>query len=327
MTATTPEAGETTPSAVARPRHPLNLNELAIPLALGILIVFGSISYEEFRTGDNLRNVLAYAAIPFIVAIGQTVVVLARGVDLSVGSMMALSGAIFATLMVDGRPFVLSLLITIVACTAIGLAVNGMLITKLGVSFLIVTLGTFSIFRSVATVSLDGVSKTVDAPALDALANDRIGPIPVIVLIAATLYVVMVFILRGTTYGRMVYAVGASPQAARLAGIPVNRIVTIGYGVAAFFAAVAGLLTVGQLGSAQPTAGVGAELNSLAAVLLGGTLFSGGYGGITRTLTGVLFLGVLLNLLLIAGINSFWQGAASGLVLIAAVAIDRSRRD
>jgi ribose transport system permease protein len=327
MSAAPPDVGEAPAGPASRPRHPLNLNEMAIPLALAILIVFGCIAFKEFRTGDNLRNVLAFAAVPFIVAIGQTVVVLARGVDLSVGSMMALSGAIFATLMVDGRPFVLSLLITLVGCTIIGLAVNGLLITKLGVSFLIVTLGTFSIFRSIATVSLDGVGVTVDAPVLDALANDRIGPVPVPVVIAAVLYAVMVFVLRGTTYGRMVYAVGASPQAARLAGMPVNRVITIGYGVAALFAAIAGLLTVGQLGSAQPTAGVGAELNSLAAVLLGGTLFSGGYGGITRTLTGVLFLAVLLNLLLIAGINSFWQGAASGLVLIAAVAIDRSRRD
>jgi ribose transport system permease protein len=327
MSAAPPDVGEAPAGAASRPRHPLNLNELAIPLALAILIVFGCIAFEEFRTGDNLRNVLAFTSVPFIVAIGQTVVVLARGVDLSVGSMMALSGAIFATLMVGGTPFALSLLITLVGCTVIGLAVNGLLITKLGVSFLIVTLGTFSIFRSIATVSLDGVGVTVDAPVLDALANDRIGPVPVPVVIAAVLYAVMVFVLRGTTYGRMVYAVGASPQAARLAGMPVNRVITIGYGVAALFAAIAGLLTLGQLGSAQPTAGVGAELNSLAAVLLGGTLFSGGYGGITRTLTGVLFLAVLLNLLLIAGINSFWQGAASGLVLIAAVAIDRSRRD
>jgi ribose transport system permease protein len=290
-------------------------------------VIVGSIAYEQFRTTDNLRNVLAYASIPFIVAMGQTVVVLARGVDLSVGSMMALSGAIFATLMTDGRPLILSLAVTIVGCTLIGLLVNGLLITRLGVSFLIVTLGTFSIFRSVATVTLDGVSLTVDAPVLDTLANGRTGPIPNIVIFAAVLYVLMVFVLRGTTYGRSVYAVGASPQAARLAGIPVDRIVMIGYGVAALCAAVAGLLLVGQLGSAQPTAGVGAELNSLAAVLLGGTLFSGGYGGITRTLSGVLFLQVLLNLLTIAGINSFWQGAASGLVLIAAVAIDRSRRD
>ena len=209
----------------------------------------------------------------------------------------------------------------------VGALANGVIVTKLRVSFIIVTLGTFSIFRSLADVIINGTSISVYNPTLDWMANGEIGPIPVLIITAVLFYLIMLFVLRGTTFGRSVYAVGANPEAARLSGIPVHRIVIAGYAICGGLAAFAGILTVGQLGSSQPTAGVSAELNSLAAVLLGGTRFSGGHGGVTGTVMGVLFLGTLTNLLLIAGVNSFWQGTASGLVLITAVALDRTRRD
>jgi ribose transport system permease protein len=306
---------------------PLRIQQFAFPLALLIMIVIGILLYPQFRTWSNVRNVLTFASIPMIVALGQTLVVLARGADLSVGSMMALSGAVLADLYVThGYPFVVAFL----ACVGVGLALgalNGIVITKVRVSFIIVTLGTFAIFRSQADIILSGTSITVYHPTLDWFANGQLGSIPVLIVVAAALYLAMLFLLRGTTYGRSVYAVGANPDAARLTGIPVHRVLIIAYAVCAALAALGGVLIVGQLGSAQPTAGVGYELNSLAAVLLGGTRFSGGHGGVTGTLMGVLFLAVLTNLLLIGGVNSFWQGTASGLVLIAAVAVDRTRRD
>jgi ribose transport system permease protein len=308
-------------------RRYLRIEQAAFPAALASMIVIGAIFYPTFRTVDNLRNVITFASIPFIVAAGQTIVVLARGVDLSVGSMVALSGAVFAELYVHGYNFAISAVATLALGLFLGAAVNGVLITKLSVSFLIVTLGTFSVFRSQAQVILGGVSITVDNGTLDWLANGRIGPLPCIVIIAGLVFVGVLLLLRATTYGRAVYAVGANREAARLAGIPVDRVLIAAYGLCAGFAAFAGILIVGQLGSAQPTAGVGYELIAIASVLLGGTRFSGGYGGITNTLLGVLFFGILTNILLLAGVNSFWQGTASGLVLIAAVALDRSRRD
>jgi ribose transport system permease protein len=241
--------------------------------------------------------------------------------------MMALSGAVFAELYLDGSTFVVAFVGALVLGVFLGLVVNGLITTKLKVSFIIVTLGTFAIFRSQATVIVDGQSVTITNSTLEWLANGSIGPIPAIVVVAAAVYLVMLAVLRGTAYGRAVYAVGANPVAARLAGIPVDRIIYVGYGICGGLAALAGLLTVGQLGSAQPTTGTGAELTAIAAVLLGGTRFSGGHGGVTGTVVGVLFLGMLLNLLLIAGVDSFWQGTASGVVLIAAVALDRTRRD
>ncbi len=162
---------------------------------------------------------------------------------------------------------------------------------------------------------------------LDNLANGRWLGVPALVWVAGLLYVATVLLLRCTGFGRSLYAVGSNPVAARLAGLPVDRVVIIAFALCAVLASFAGLLIVGQLGSAQPTAGAGLEMSSLAAVLLGGTRFSGGNGNVTRTLFGVLFLGILNNILFIAGVSSFWQGTASGVVLIAAVAIDRSRKE
>jgi ribose transport system permease protein len=310
----------------ARRARPV-VGQAAFPIALALLIVVGFAAYPTFRTTDNFLNVLSFSSVLFIVALGQTLVVLGRGVDLSVGSMVGLSGAVFAVLLLHGWSWLLAAVAVVVLGLAFGLLVHGLLITKLRISFLIVTLGTFSILRSLSQVVLGGESKTVDAPALDTLANARLAGIPNLVLLAAVLYVLAVLLLRMTSYGRSLYAVGSNPESARLAGIPIARVIIVAYGICGLFAALAGLLTVGQIGSAQPTAGAGVELASIAAVLLGGTRFSGGFGSVTRTLFGVLFLGVLNNLLFIGGVSSFWQGTASGLVLIAAVAADRSRRD
>jgi ribose transport system permease protein len=320
------ERADATRPRGARRARPV-IGQAAFPIALALLIVFGLAFYPTFRTTDNFLNVLSFSSVLFIVALGQTLVVLGRGVDLSVGSMVGLSGAVFAVLLLDGWPWLLAAFAVVVLGLAFGLFVHGLLITKLRISFLIVTLGTFSILRSLSQVVLEGQSTTVDAPALDTLANARLAGIPNLVLLAAALYGLAVLLLRTTSYGRSLYAVGSNPESARLAGIPVDRVIIVAYGICGLFAALAGLLTVGQIGSAQPTAGAGVELASIAAVLLGGTRFSGGFGSVTRTLFGVLFLGVLNNLLFIGGVSSFWQGTASGLVLIAAVAADRSRRD
>jgi ribose transport system permease protein len=324
-TVTTAEAGRRTSlKGIAQSQH---FERWVFPAALATIIAFGAIRFSTFRTFDNVRNVLSFSAIPLVVALGETLVVLGRGVDLSTGSMVGLSGAIFAKLYLDGVPLWLAFFLTLAIGLALGVCLNGFLITKARISFLIVTLGTFSIFRSQVEVLLGGQSVTIFSGTMDRLANGRSHGIPNVVILAGAIYLLTLLLLRATVYGRSLYAVGANPEAARLAGINVDAVMIIAYGLCATLAALAGLLTVGQLGSAQPTAGVGMELAAIAAVLLGGTRFSGGYGGVTRTLLGVIFLGVLNNVLFIGGVSSFWQGTASGLVLIAAVAIDRTRRD
>lgn len=297
----------------------------ALAGAFVILVLFCSIALPAFASFDNFRNILTFSAILFIIALGQTLVVLGRGVDLSVGSMVGLSGAILGRLVAMGYDVPFGIALTLLIAIVLGAVVNGMLITKVRISFFIVTLGTFSLFRSQAQVLLGGESLTVRSPFLSELANGRLGPVPNVVLFATVVFLIVLFLQNGTVYGRSLYATGANPVAARLVGIRTDRIRIISYAICALLAAVAGLLTVGQIGSAQPSAGTGLDLSALAAVLLGGTRFSGGHGGVGPTLLGVLFIATLNNALAIAGVNSFWQGTAAGLVLIAAVAIDRSR--
>lgn len=300
--------------------------DLVLPVALITLVTYGMIMFPTFRAPTTLINILMFSSILLIVSVGQTFVVIGRGADLSVGSMVGLSGAVMAILILDGWPPLFAGIGALLLGCAIGV-MHGLLVTKLRISFLIVTLGTYAILRSQAQVLLQGQSKSVSVPFLETLATGRVAGIPNLVIVALLVYVIATLVLRGTGYGRALYAVGSSPEAARLAGIPVARVTIIAFVISALLAAFAGLLTVGTLGSAQTTAGTGMELAALSAVLLGGTRFSGGFGSATRTLFGVLFLGVLNSILFAGGISSFWQGTASGLVLIAAVALDRTRKD
>ena len=310
----------------ALPRPNASWSRLAFPIALVILLVGGAIAYPEFGTLTNFRIVIAFSVVPFIIATGQTFVIVGRGVDLSVGSMAGLAGAVFAVLTAHGESALVALTVTMLIAGGWGL-LQGLLITKLKVSFFIVTLAGFSIVRSQASVVLKGTSLTVNSPPIDWLSNGLVAGVPIIIIVAAIAFLAALGVMRGTVYGRSLYATGSNPQAALLAGIRTDRITTTAYVISASLAGFAGVLLVGQLGSSQPSAGTGLELISIAAVLLGGTRFSGGHGGVGGTLVGVLFLQLLSNLLLIAGVDAFWLGTASGVVLILAVAIDRTRKD
>lgn len=300
--------------------------ESILPVALLVLIVVGASLFPSFRTVENLLNIVLFSSVLLIVAIGQTFVVIGRAADLAVGSLVGLGGAVFGTLVLADVPWILAGALTLMFGGILGF-LQSALIRIVGISFIIVTLGTFTIFRSQAQVVLSGQSVTVPVPELVALVNGRIGFLPNLVLFAVLLYVVAEIVLRLTTYGRSLYAIGANPDAAVLAGLPYVRISIISFVISAVCASLAGILVVGQLGSAQPMAGGGMELAALSAVLLGGTRFSGGFGSVTRTVVGVLFLGVVNSLLTSAGVSSFWQGTAAGVVLIVAVALDRTRKD
>jgi len=328
-------SAEMTPPAARAPRAPVaNLGAVlrfgsryAFPLAVLVLVVIGLVGFPAFRTATNVRNILESSSVLLLVALGQTLVVLSRGADLSVGSMVGLSGAVFAYLYTNGTSQLLAILGALALGLAIGALVNGLLITKAKISFLIVTLGTFSILASQANVVLDGNAVVVDSTLLTDVANNQVLGIPAIFAVAFVVYLALILVTRCTGYGRALYAVGSNPVAARLSGVAVDRVLIITFGLCSLLSALAGILTVGQLGSSQTTAGVGLELQSIAAVLVGGTRFSGGYGSMTKTLIGVLFLGVLNNLLLIVGLSSFWQQTFAGLVLIVAVGVDRTRED
>jgi ribose transport system permease protein len=290
-----------------------------------LLVVFLTITQEQFATSQNFINILNTNAVLLVVSVGLTFVLLVGGFDLSLGGMLALAGVGLALLIEAGVPPLPAVLAVVAAGTLVGLVLNGWLIAGVGLSFLVVTLATSSLFASAALVITGGQSQSVFEQGLLSLGTGTWAGVPYSVWIALAVLVVAVVVLRWTGYGRMVYAVGGNPEAARLAGIDVTLVRASAYGIAGGLAALAGVLTTAQLTAASPTAGAGVALTAGAAVLLGGTTFTGGRGTMLGTLLGVLFLGVLSNGITLTGVSAFWQGIVSGIVLILALLLDRVR--
>lgn len=298
---------------------------LGVGGTLLILIVYLTITEEHFATSGNVINVLETNAILLVVAVGLTYVMLVGGFDLSVGSMLGLSSVVLADLLSSSVPVGAAIPTVILGAAAVGLSLNGLLVAKVGLSFLVVTLGSASVLRGIALVDTDGVTETLDNRFLSTLGRGRIVGLPWIVVIALVVLVISIGILRYTGYGRMIYAVGGNREAARLAGINTTAVRASAFAIAAGLAGAAGVLEAGRLSAASPTAGIGLELTAAAAVLLGGTTFIGGRGTMFGTLLGVLLLGVLANGVTLAGISTYWQGIVVGSVVILALLLDRLR--
>jgi ribose/xylose/arabinose/galactoside ABC-type transport system permease subunit len=292
---------------------------------LVVLCAYLTITEDKFLTWTNFVNILDSQAKVLVVAVGLTFVLLVGGIDLSLGGMIALIGVGMAEMLNGGVNPWLAIAAGVLAGAALG-TVNGVLIGKIGLSFLVVTLGTGSILRSIALVRTDGQSQSLfEVPLLADLQTGEIAGLPYLVWFALIVLVVGIIVLRYTGLGRMIYATGGNREAARFAGINVTAVSITVFGIAGVLAGVAAVMNIAQLRTASPTAVTGIELTAAAAVLLGGTSFMGGRGTLLGTLLGVLFLGVLQNGITLADISSFWEGIVSGAVLIAAVLLDRIR--
>jgi ribose/xylose/arabinose/galactoside ABC-type transport system permease subunit len=328
MTAMTTAAPASDVAEAPAPRGSSSLRQQGLFAAITLVMFLGAMPFlDQLRNGQYLMVQLATYAAVLIMALGQTFVVLQVGFDLSTGAMQGFVGGLVFVMVswqiADG----LVILLSLAGALAIGVLVHGVLIAKAKMNFFIVTLASYTILPSLLRVILDGSSKPVYSPALDSLANGSILGIRTPVLLAGVVFAVLWIVLNRTVFGRNVYAVGSNREAARLAGVHVDRVTMACYGICALCAGVAGLLLVGTLGAADPTAGLGNEFFALTAVLLGGTRFSGGQGSLFGTLLGLLFLVVLANILLLSGMPQFWIGAVQGVVLLIAVGIDRARRD
>jgi ribose/xylose/arabinose/galactoside ABC-type transport system permease subunit len=300
-------------------------NRYAVVLLLLIgIFVFFAVTQPDFFTTANVENLLTSSSILFVVSIGMTFVVLTGGIDLSVGSLLALSGLILSKLFNDlGIPAPLAVLLTCAAAAVIGGAVNGVLIGRVGLSFFVVTLGTLSLYRGIVNIWSDTETTYITSSFIDALAFGKFAGIAYPIWIMIATYLVALVVLRWTYFGRDVYAVGGNINAARLSGINVARTLVLVYAIAGLCAGIGGVIQAGRLGAASPLVGENTPLDAAAAVLLGGTSFLGGVGGVTGTAVGVLFIGTLQNGLSIAGVSSFWQQVVTGAILIVAIAIDR----
>jgi erythritol transport system permease protein len=309
---------------------------------IGIVIVFSSIS-SSFFTGSNLLVMTEHVAIVAIMAIGETFVILTAGIDLSVGSIAGLSGMVAGGLLNDGltvHPLDMVIYFNVPLVVLIGLgigasagAVNGAVITKLGVAPFIATLGMLSVARGLADLRNNGATfpNLAGDPAhhntgFDFLGAGKLLHVPFTIVLLGVFVVIAVYTAKRTAFGRRVYAIGGNERAAELAGIRVKRIKMGVYVISGICAAMTGLLITSQLGAAFPDTATSYELNAIAAVVLGGTSLFGGRGTIGGTVIGAFVIGFLSDGLVLVGVSEFWQMIAKGSVIVAAVALDEAQR-
>ncbi|QGZ58963.1 MULTISPECIES: ABC transporter permease [Paraburkholderia] len=303
------------------------LQKLGPFVALLIIAVALSIVSRDFLTVDNLLNVMRQASINALIAFGMTLVILLGGIDLSAGSVLALSSVIIATLLSSGTPAIVATLAGLVAGGVMGFA-NGLVISKGKVAPFIATLGSMTVLRGLALVVSNGSPiSSFNSDFFSLLGGGyvaRLVPIPVVLMLV--MFGVFWVLLRKTVFGRHIYATGGNAESAKLSGVKVDRIQLWVYTIAGVMSALAGVVLTSRLNSAQPTAGTGYELDAIAAVVLGGTSLTGGRGWIFGTLVGALLIGVLNNGLNLLDVSSFYQQVIKGIVILLAVLIDRGNK-
>ena len=289
-----------------------------------LVIIFSSLSPNFFSLA-NLENVTKQLAVVGVVSIGMTIVLIAGGVDLSVGSVAALSGVVTSLLWIEaGIPLGISTLLGLLSGTLVGF-LNGFMVTFMKINPLITTLGTFSIVRGLAFVLSEGQTNQLNNEAFKFLGRGEVYGVSFSLILMIVLYIAFFVLLRHTQFGRNLYAIGGSPEASRLAGIPVTRHLLIAYTLCGTLAGLGGLIISSQLASSAPRAATGLEFTVITAVILGGTSLAGGKGTLIGTLVGVVILRTLNNGLTITEVPSWYQDVASGAALIIAVGFDQIR--
>lgn len=298
-----------------------------IYIALLLLVILMALIAPNFFSIKNGLNIAQAVSINAVVASGMTVVILTAGIDLSVGSIVAASGVATVLLLNGGVPTAIAALVAILVGALIGL-INGAIIAYLALPAFIVTLGALTYTRGIAYSMHGGPVQIAGESGIESIGNGSIGGIPMPVFIMIFVYWFFWFLLERTKFGRHVYAVGGNPQAARLSGINVKKVLMSVYVISGVTAGLAGLMFASRVRSGQVTAGVGYELDAITAVILGGTSLFGGRGRIFGTLIGALLIGVLSNGLVLLGVPIYTQLMIKGGVIILAVAIDtlRSKR-
>ena len=330
-TSTTREAAQATAAAATTPPRPRvrvkTLGDIAGRESGGLIVLLVAVgaltlASPEFLTGNNLANLARQVAIFGILAIGQLVVILTGGIDLSVGSILGLAGAVTAQLLVSGVPIIPAILIGVVVGGVLGIA-NGVLVTRFKLPPFIATLGMLGIARGIVLVITDANTIQGLPDGFQTVANGTVLGIPNLLIIFAIITAIAWFVLNRTVFGRYVYAVGSNPEAARLAGVPVAMVTTAVYLISGVLAAVGGVLLTSRLGAGVPTAGTGFELQAIAACVIGGASLSGARGSAIGAACGALIIGVLNNGGNLLAINAFYLQIAIGALVLVAVGFDQ----
>ncbi|SEA83035.1 ABC transporter permease [Paraburkholderia sartisoli] len=294
--------------------------------ALVIICVVLSVASPEFLTTSTLTNIMVQVSVVGIAAVGGTFVIITSGIDLSVGSLVALSGMVAAALMAGSTPDNIGLgLAGLVIAVAVGAgvgALNGISVAWLRLVPFIVTLAMMAMARGLTLAISDGRTKFDFPNAFTAFGAKSVAGLPAPMIVMLIVFLAGHVLLRKTTFGHQVFAVGGNKEAARLAGIPVNRVIFLTYTLAGVTAAIAGIVLAGRLNSALPSAANGLELQVIAGIVIGGTSLAGGRGSIVGTFIGVVLIGVINVGLSLLGVNPFWTQFIQGGVIFAAVMLD-----
>jgi rhamnose transport system permease protein len=303
------------------------VRELGILLALAVLVAVTAVTNPRFLSAQSVKDLLLGSTILAILAVGQAIVIITRNVDLSVGSILGL--AAFATgslfLAAPGAPIPVAIVLGVALGAACG-AVNGGLIAAARVPALVVTLGTLYVFRGLDYTWATGRQiNAADMPAgFLRMGNMTVRGIPVLSLFAVAVLLIVGFYLRSYRSGRELYAIGSDPEAARLSGIPVGKRVLAAFVASGALAGLAGVLYAARFGTLDANAGLGSELNVVAAVVVGGVAIFGGSGSVYGAALGAALLTTIGSALPVLGVNPFWQGAAVGALILAAIGLDRA---
>ena len=302
----------------------LTLSRYGAYTALLVVGLVAAVVTPRFYTPANLINVLQAASALGIVSLGQTLVILAAGIDLSVGSVMGLSMVVAAAMTAGSDTLVGPAIVVSLALGGVIGLVNGLLVTVRNVPSFVATLGMLVFIDGVRVAYTKGVPSGGIPPFLVTLGAGKLGPLPYSLVIWVALCALLLLVLHKTPFGQRLYATGGNPVAARLSGVLVGRVVTTCFVVSGILASAAGLLLSGFIGYVDRYIGTGFDLNSIAAVVVGGTSFAGGRGGIGGTIAGVLLITALGNIVLLAGLSQPYQLIVNGMIIVAAAALYRA---
>ena len=299
-----------------------NIRQYGLLIVFGIICLIISLITPQFLTLSNLTIIVTQVSINALLAFGVTFVIITGGIDLSLGSIVAVTGVTSAMLAhPDSYPVLIPIVMGLLAGLLMG-AFNGFIITKSKIAPFIVTLGTMTIGRGLALILSDGRPVSNLSDSFNYLGSGTVFGIPILILIFILVFALCSIILSKTILGRYIYAIGGNEQAARASGINIDRVKLSVYSISGLLAGLAGILLASRITTGQPNAGAGFELDAIAAVVIGGTSTAGGRGTMTGTLIGVLLIGVINNGLDLLNVTSYYQQVVMGIIIIGAVIVD-----
>jgi len=298
-------------------------SELGIAVALVFFFIVISIVAPNFATATNMANLMSQIAIIGILAIGQHFVIITGGIDLSIGNLLGLSAMTMALVMSATKNMYLGMLVALLTGAMVGL-INGSLISLVGLPPFIATLGSMAVTRSVDYLLCNGRAVNITVPGFGKITSASItGAFRIYYVAIVVIYIIMSWVLSNTKFGRYLYAIGSNENAARIAGVITKKIKIFAYVTSGLMAAIGGILLASKLESVDPNYGTSYEMDTIAAVVIGGALMTGGKGTLVGTALGVILMGVIKNGLDIIGVSPYWQGFAVGIIIILALIIEK----